>query len=160
MRNSAMSQTATIFCPCLAASRISERPRPPEPIKPMLSFSFAPRTRSYVTAESPRAAEVWTKVRRFMESLPQALLTLRPLVRGGRSEARLLFLAQVLEFDVLERHFHRPAGVQLECDDTVVGCLRKIISHRDDAVDGDGDVLANALDVVIIEAVFFQLFID
>src|SRR5581483_446006 len=66
-RNVATSATATMFCPCLTHSRLMVRPRLPVPIRPMFSFSLAPRA---LTAGAPRAsapapaADDWRKVRR------------------------------------------------------------------------------------------------
>src|SRR5436190_16466765 len=73
MRNGATSHSATQFWPCFVASLMSDRPRPPEPMRPMLSFSLAPSTRWYDSALSATAeAEEARNVRRdgFMAGLP------------------------------------------------------------------------------------------
>src|SRR5688572_6479151 len=43
---------ATILAPALNASRLTDRPRPPHPMRPMFSFSLAPRA---LTAGTPKA---------------------------------------------------------------------------------------------------------
>src|SRR5262245_59590904 len=69
-------------------------------------------------------------------------------------------LVQFLEINVSEGDFHRIAGVQLPGDDSVVGHLGELFIDGGDAVDLDGDVLADATDVVIVEAVLFQDLVD
>src|SRR5262245_15534780 len=64
MRNGATSHNATQRWPCLTASVMSDRPRPPEPIRPRLNFSLAPRTLTAGTANAAVAAAPLRNVRR------------------------------------------------------------------------------------------------
>src|SRR5260370_12017896 len=60
--------------------------------------------------------------------------------------ALLLARAEVLELDVLERHFHDIAGVRLPGDDAIVGHLVEVLIDRHQAVEVDRAVLADHLD--------------
>src|SRR5262245_49523170 len=68
-------------------------------------------------------------------------------------------LCDLLEADLAEDHFHRPAGVKLEGDDALVGEL-EIVVHRRLAVELDGDVAADALDGIVVPVAFLDDFLD
>src|SRR5262249_39788487 len=74
--------------------------------------------------------------------------------------SRLLVASQLLEFDVLEYHLHGRPGMQLPGDDAFLGHLGKILVHGCHAVDLDRYVLADDLDLVIVETVFLEDFVD
>src|SRR5262249_60905794 len=68
---------------------------------------------------------------------------------------------QVLELDVLERDFHRlEAGVDLPGDDAFVRHLREVAVHGRLAVEFYRDVLADALDGVVVEVLFLEDLLD
>src|SRR5262249_43155809 len=70
-------------------------------------------------------------------------------------------LAQVLELDVLEDHFHPPVtGGELPGDDPLVGHLREVAVHHRRAVDRHRDVLADALDGVVVELLLLHHLLD
>src|SRR4051794_893929 len=72
----------------------------------------------------------------------------------------LLARTEVLEGDVAEGHFHRRAGVDLPGDDALRRHLLEVIVHRRLAVEFDGDVLADALDVVVVELLDLEHLLD
>src|SRR5262249_35767885 len=64
---------------------------------------------------------------------------------------RILFRAQVLELDVPEDHLHPHPSVELPGDDPLVGQVGEVGVHGRLAVQLDRDVLAHALDMVVVE---------
>src|SRR5262249_30876712 len=67
-------------------------------------------------------------------------------------------LRKVRELDILEGYRHGAAGVELQGDDPLVGHLGELLVHRRLAVELDGDALADALDVVVVEIVLLDHF--
>src|SRR5437660_12901300 len=88
--------------------------------------------KSPATATARRRRKKW--------SLTAGGWRLRPAKLTRLARQRSLLLAQVLEFDVAEDHFHGIAGVQLPGDDSLVGQFIKIVVHSGFAVQLDGDV--------------------
>src|SRR5262249_29955742 len=65
--------------------------------------------------------------------------------------ARLLLFRQILEFNILEGHFHAFTLVQLPGDDPLRRHLFEVPVHGGYAVDFDGHVFADAFDVIVVE---------
>src|SRR5262249_55673793 len=82
--------------------------------------------------------------------------SLTPAAKQENGAGDLLLLTQVLELNILEGHFHALAAVQLPGDDAFVRHLGEVVVHRGLPVQLNRDVLAHALDVVVVEVVFLQ----
>src|SRR5262249_52980422 len=67
---------------------------------------------------------------------------------------------QVLELDVLERHFHDVAAVELPGDDAFLGHLGKIIVNGSLSIKLDCDMLSHAVDVIVVELFGLESFLD
>src|SRR5262249_279082 len=79
-----------------------------------------------------------------------------PYQPGWERPTASLLPAQIFEFNVLERYFHRVAGVQLPGDDAFVRHPGEVAIDRDPAVQSDGHVLADARDGIRIEVILLQ----
>src|SRR5260370_24994583 len=97
-----------------------------------------------------RAGSVW-------DGECAAMVLLRSLTLPARP---FRLFAQVLELDLAEGHFHRPAGVQLPGNDALFRHLGKIAVNGGFAVELDGDVVARARDVVVVKVLFLEDFLD
>src|SRR5438067_5200637 len=71
-----------------------------------------------------------------------------------------LLVAELAELEVLEGDLHRPAAVQLPGDDAGLGHLLEVAVDGRLSVELDGDVLADALDGVVIEVVWLEHLLD
>lgn len=73
---------------------------------------------------------------------------------------RIIRLFYFLELNILERHIYRRPAVDLKSDDAFIRHRRESFIYGRFAIQFDSDILADASDVVVIEIIDSEYFLD